>query len=322
MTSVSIIVPTYQCGQFLSQAIESVLAQTYKNYEIIIVDDGSTDNTQEVINRYSHLENIKIVRQSNQGPAAARNRGIKLSSGEYIAFLDADDLWLPTKLEKQIIFLEQHPLADMVYCDAYIFSGNFTWKKTLFNISPPASENVFERLFQLNFIPILTVVLRRNIFKTSGFFDESIIGPEDYDLWLRICQSKSIAFIQEPLAKYRVSAGQITKQKIRMIENEIKVKEKAFQYAPELLNLPNPMRDRGYFNLLIRISKLYLQKNQNQEAKQTLEKYKAQRGITFRYLAIRSLVSLPNTIQRGILMVWDRSRIKHGLEKNGAREWS
>ena len=291
MVMVSIVIPTYQCGQFLSQAIESVLAQTYKNYEIIIVDDGSTDNTQEVLSRYSHLENIKFVTQSNQGPAAARNRGIKLSSGEYIAFLDADDLWLPTKLEKQIIFLEQHPLTDMVYCDAYIFSGNFPWKKTLFNMSPPASGNVFERLFLLNFIPILTVVLRRNIFNTSGFFDESIIGPEDYDLWLRICKSKTITFIQEPLAKYRVSAGQITKQRISMIENEIKVKEKAFQYAPELLNLPNPMLDQGYFNLLIRISKLYLQYNQNQEAKQTLEKYKSQRGITFRYLLIRGLVS-------------------------------
>jgi glycosyltransferase involved in cell wall biosynthesis len=218
---VSIIIPTYQSERFISDAIDSVLAQTFKDYEIIIIDDGSTDHTQEVLKKYSDLENIKLIWQSNQGPAAARNFGIKKSSGEYIAFLDADDIWLPNKLERQIHFLEKHPLIDLVYCDSYIFNEKCTKQKTRFEISRPYSGKVLEKLFLLDFIPFLTVVIRRSILNTVGLFDETVIGPEDYDLLLRICQTSTIDFIHEPLAKYRVSSGQLTKQKIKVLEPEI-----------------------------------------------------------------------------------------------------
>jgi glycosyltransferase involved in cell wall biosynthesis len=315
MTDVSVIIPTYECERYISLAIDSVLAQTFKDYEIIIIDDGSTDNTQNELKKYSMMNNIKIIRQSNQGPSAARNCGIKMSSGKFIAFLDADDIWLPKKLEMQITFLRNNPLVHLVYCNAYIFKENFTWGKTHFNFSHPASGKVLNQLFLLNFIPLLTVVIRRSILNTVGLFDETVIASEDYDLWLRICQTTTIAFINEPLAKYRVSSGQATKQRIKMVENEIKVKEKAFRNAPELLKLSKSCLDQGYYNLLIRIAKLYLQNNLIQESKEYLDKYFLLRGTTLRYLAVRTLLPFPSTIQKVILSFWDRIKIKPDFEK-------
>jgi glycosyltransferase involved in cell wall biosynthesis len=313
MANVSVVIPTYQCEQYISQSIDSVLAQTFKDYEIIIIDDGSTDNTQELLRKYSKMRNIKIFSQSNQGPAAARNLGIRMSSGEFIAFLDADDIWLPNKLEKQITFLEKHPLIDLVYCDSYIFNEKCTRQRTLFDISRPFSGKALEELFLSDFIPLLTVVVRRSIFNTVGFFDETVIGPEDYDLWLRICQTKPIDFIHEPLAKYRVSSRQILEQRIKRLENEIKVKEKALRNVPGLLILPTSSLDQGYYNLLIRIAKLSLQNNHNKESRKFLEKYKLQRGITLRYLAMRTILLFPNAFQRLMLFVWDFIRRKRGL---------
>jgi glycosyltransferase involved in cell wall biosynthesis len=311
MTSVSVIIPTYQSGRFISQAIDSVLTQTFKDFEIIVVDDGSTDNTREVINHYSSEGRIRYYYQSNHGPAAARNLGIRMSSGENIAFLDADDLWLPTKLEIQTKLLDENPAIDLVFCDSYVFNETGVQQKTLFDLSSPASGRVFEKLFYLNFIPLLTVMVRSRVFDVIGFFDETVIGPEDYDLWLRISQTYMVDFIQEPLAKYRISSGQISQQQIRMLENEIKVKEKALSYSPLLLTLPKSVLDKGYFNLLIRIAKLLLQNNQKSESRIYLDNYIKRRGITIRFLAARGLFVLPYTIQRAVLYVWDSIRIPH-----------
>ena len=311
MYKVSVIIPTYQSGRFISQAIDSVLTQTYKDFEIIIVDDGSTDNTHEVINKYATDERIRYYYQTNNGPAAARNLGIRMSSGENIAFLDADDLWLPAKLEKQIKLLEDYPAIDLVFCDAYIFDETGMQQKTLFNLSSPSSGRVLEKLFYLNFIPLLTVVVRRKVFDVVGYFDETVIGPEDYDLWLRISQTYLIDFIQEPLAKYRISSGQISQQQIRMLENEIKVKEKAFSNSPLLLTLTKSVLDKGFFNLLIRIAKLLLQNNQKKDSRIYLDKYLKLRGFTIRFLAARGLFLLPYTIQRAVLGIWDSIRMPH-----------
>ena len=313
MANVSVVIPTYQCGRFVSQSIDSVLGQTFKNFEIIIVDDGSTDHTQEILNNYSNMNNIKIIRQSNQGPSAARNLGIRMSTGEYIAFLDADDIWLPNKLEKQIEYLEKHPKVDLIYCDSYLFNEKSTMQKTFFDISQPFSGKVLNKLFLSDFIPLLTVVVRRSIFNSVGFFDETINGPEDYDLWLRISRTKTIDFIHEPLAKYRVTSGLTSEQKIKRLKNEINVKEKALRNSPELSNLPIILLNQGYYNLFIRIAKLSLQNNQNKESAEYLEKYKLQRGITMRYFIMRVILSLPKDFQRFMLFVWDFIRRKRGL---------
>jgi glycosyltransferase involved in cell wall biosynthesis len=317
MPKVSVIIPTYQSGKYITQAVDSVLSQSFGDYEIIIVDDGSTDDTHRILYPYLSSGKIRLITQPNRGPAAARNNGMKNSIAEYVAFLDADDLWQSEKLEKQVTFLNQNPSIDLIYSDATIFSETQNWSKTHFELSPPAKDRVFENLFIRNFIPLLTTLVRRKVIEEVNGFDESFFGPEDYDLWLRLCNKKNIEPMIERLAMYRISSGQVTKQKIRMVENEIRVKEKAFGYAPELLTAPRFVLDPGYYNLLIRIAKLYLQENKVGEARAYLNKYKSQRGVTTRYLLLETIALLPSPLRKMGLSVWERIRPRRGLEMVG-----
>ena len=203
MPKVSVIIPTYNSAQYIAEAIESVLAQTYKDYEIIVVDDGSIDNTREVLKPF--MDKIIYVYKENGGQASARNLGIKMSKGEYIAFLDSDDIWLPQKLELQVELLDSRPEVGLVYSDNY----RFTDDEGIIGLGSQRVQGlsgmVFNSLFLKNFIPTLTVMVRRKCLDDVGLFDESkhIVHSEDYDLWLRIAKKYEIAYIDKPLAKYR-----------------------------------------------------------------------------------------------------------------------
>jgi glycosyltransferase involved in cell wall biosynthesis len=130
MPKISVIIPTYNSANYLPEAIESVLAQTYKNFEIVVIDDGSTDNTKEVVVPY--LDQIVFLETENGDPAKARNHGIRKSSGEYVAFLDADDIWCPDKLERQLAYFSKNPHYHLVFSDAYETGVNNLQKDTLF----------------------------------------------------------------------------------------------------------------------------------------------------------------------------------------------
>src|SRR3990170_3473675 len=149
MSKVSVIIPAYNSARFLPEAIESVLAQTYKDYGIIVIDDGSTDNTKETLEPY--FDKIKYIYQQNQGAASARNTAIRHSQGEYIAFLDADDVWLPEKLHIQVEYLNNNPGIAMVYSPSVTISedGGLTDKKNK-NMGLPSGD-VFDMLFLRNF---------------------------------------------------------------------------------------------------------------------------------------------------------------------------
>lgn len=199
---VSIILPTYNREKYISKAIKSVIEQTYTNWELLVIDDGSTDRTESIVKSFKD-KRIKYIYQENSGkPSVARNKGIDLSIGEYIAFIDSDDLWTTDKLEKQMSYLLNVNLGiDMIFSNALIMTINNIKRGYWSNVGNEKGYLSRIELLGKNHIPLPSVVLRRDCLKSIGKFNESNdlkIG-EDYDLWLRISDRYKIYYINEPL---------------------------------------------------------------------------------------------------------------------------
>src|SRR3990172_7360951 len=183
MPKVSVIIPTYNREKYIVETLQSVFEQTFTDYEVIVIDDGSTDNTSVVLKPY--LDRIVYIRKPNGGQGSARNVGIKKAKGEYIAFLDSDDLWLPEKLEIQVRYLDGHPEAGLVFTDMVIFCQDESgMHQELKEIHYRGGDISFRTLLKWNFVPNLTVMARQSCINTAGLFDESrdLIGIEDYDM--------------------------------------------------------------------------------------------------------------------------------------------
>ena len=195
---VSVVIPTYNRESFITKAIDSVEAQTYRNVEVVVIDDGSTDNTRSLLER-RYGEKVRYFYQENKGIAAARNTGIRESSGDYIAFLDSDDYWVPEKLERQMELFRKHPEYGMVasQCASVLLDGSFRDKNR-----PGKSGWVFTDLFIKNFIRTSSAVITRECLDRVGLFDEELKECEEYDLWLRIAAKYPVGFINESLAVY------------------------------------------------------------------------------------------------------------------------
>jgi glycosyltransferase involved in cell wall biosynthesis len=192
---VSVIIPTYNRGWIVTEAIESVLAQDFSDYELILVDDGSDDRTPEILAAYK--ERITVIRQANRGVSAARNRGIAAAAGRLIAFLDSDDLWLPQKLTAQVEFFAQHP-------DAVICQTEERWVRNGVRVNPKKrhlkfSGMIFERSLALCLVSPSAVMIKKALFDAVGVFDEDLPACEDYDLWLRISCRYPVDLIKTPL---------------------------------------------------------------------------------------------------------------------------
>jgi len=281
MPNVSVIIPTYKRANLVSQAIESVLAQTYTDYEIIVINDGSPDNTKEVLDEFE--DKITTIHQENQGVASARNAGIRAAQGRYIAFLDDDDLWLPNKLEKQIPYLESDPNIALVYSDMFCFDeqGVFpdTWAKT--NPTPPVVQPWI--LFVRDFIPTPSVVVRRECLNEVGWFDGTVIPCEDYDMWLRIIEKWSVIGLKEPLVNYRRSPDSLQKNQERLLISWLRVKEKAFHRNLDLQKLPLMVLDQCFFNGYLSLAYDYISRYQGEKARHTLKCYQQLRGTNSTY---------------------------------------
>jgi len=202
---VSVIIPCYNAGRFLPEALKSVYAQTYREWEILLVDDGSTDDTPAVASAQG--DRIRYFRQENRGAAAARNLGIARARGEFIAFLDADDVWLPSKLETQLRLFSRRPEPGLVYSDCYSINGNgvvtgFYLKRRLSSRRDPAAE-----IFIRDYMPNSTVVVRRSCLDLVGPLDESIVLSEDEDLKIRLADRFPVGRVAVPLAGWRQHEG-------------------------------------------------------------------------------------------------------------------
>lgn len=196
MPWVSIIIPTYNRRDFLREAIRSVLEQSFRDFELIVVDDGSDDGTREMIQReFPGL--LTYLYQENQGVSRARNRGLKLAQGEFVAFLDSDDLWLPRKLERQMAFMQSQPKAQICYTDEI-------WIRRGVRVNPKKKHAkysgwIYPRCLPLCIISPSSALMRRGLLEEVGGFDEELPVCEDYDLWLRISARHPIHFLPEKL---------------------------------------------------------------------------------------------------------------------------
>lgn len=252
MPKVSVIIPVYNCENFIEETVRSVLAQTYQDFEIIVVDDGSKDRTGEIIRNIKDSR-VVYIRQENAGVSKARNNGIQSSKGEYIALLDHDDLWLPEKLEKQIPLLENNPELGMVYSDCYIINlkGNIIGKS--FRDHPPHRGKIIPDLFLDGFIPCLTAIIRRNILDKVGLFEPQFSIAEEYDLFRRIAEISEVDFVDLPLAIYRVHETSFSRNTVRVYEEERDATLRFLEYHPELRGtLGNKVNKRLaaiYYNL-------------------------------------------------------------------------
>jgi glycosyltransferase involved in cell wall biosynthesis len=195
MPLISVIIPTYNRANLVGEAIESVLLQDFNDYEIIVVDDGSTDNTLEILNKFNN--HLIVLHQPNQGVSAARNAGIATAGGRFIAFLDSDDLWLKQKLTAQIDFFQSHR-------DALICQTEEIWIRNGVRVNPKKrhqkpSGMIFEPSLALCLVSPSAVMLNRKLFAAVGIFDPSLPACEDYDLWLRISCRYPVYLINTPL---------------------------------------------------------------------------------------------------------------------------
>ncbi|HJU03919.1 MAG TPA: glycosyltransferase family A protein [Nitrospiraceae bacterium] len=200
--TVSVVIPVYNAREVIGETIRSVLAQTWKEIEIVVVDDGSTDGSEEVIRPLG--DRIKYVRQENGGVAKARNRGIAESSGPYVALLDHDDLWDPTKLEKQVSVLERHPKIGMVVTDVARMDRTGSPIGLIGAGYDPS--DTFARLFVQGYIPTPSAaMIRRTVFGAVGGFDEAFhaAGLDDHEFWTRVAAHCDIANIPEALTYHR-----------------------------------------------------------------------------------------------------------------------
>lgn len=203
MPKVSVHIPCYNGEKYIAEALQSVLDQTFHDFEIIVVNDGSTDRTEDIIKGFCD-ERIKYYYQENIGLARTRNRQLELSNGELIAFLDQDDLWLPRKLEKQIPLFEKNPDVGLVSSDTIFF--DITGKEQqIYKKQKPPRGRVFRQLLTRNFLGLVSVVIRRNVLDNlSESFDNRFTASSDIDLFLRICHDYEFDYVDEPLAKWRM----------------------------------------------------------------------------------------------------------------------
>ena len=192
---VTVIIPTYDRAWCLPEAVDSVLAQTRRDFELIVVDDGSGDETRSVLKAYG--SRIRVLEQANRGVSAARNLGIRAARGNLLAFLDADDLWQPEKLARQVAFFDRRP-------GALICQTEEIWIRRGVRVNPrrrhrKPSGDIFEASLALCLVSPSAVMLRRKLIDTVGFFDENLPACEDYDLWLRVSARHPVHLIDAPL---------------------------------------------------------------------------------------------------------------------------
>jgi len=233
MKPISVIIPCYNCSTYLAQAIDSALAQTYPVKEIVVVDDGSTDDSPAIMARYR--ERIRVVRQTNAGLPAARNAGIQASTGEWLAFLDADDWWHQDFLLKTANMLKS---SDAVL--AYTGWHNIGAPPPFHEPFVPedyesAKPSKAARLIRSTGWPVHAALIRREALFEAGLFNTTLKSCEDFDLWLRIALTRRIARVPEVLAFYRFHPGQMTRNQMRIVLTHYRIQKAFLRAHPDIL---------------------------------------------------------------------------------------
>lgn len=226
MPKVSVIIPNFNNAHYVVSAIQSVLNQSYQDFEIIVVDDGSTDNSRETIAQFG--TKVRYLWQANQGLAGARNTGIRAAQGELIGLLDADDLWLPTYLATMLDLCQESPQSAVYYCAAQCIDSNGVKLPRVLGVPAASSEPIYQTLVRANFLIPSTIVMRRGVVMAAGLFDQQLRSCEDWDLWLRIGTNARFTGISEPLVLYRLHNSSLSANVAGMHQAARTVIEKNF----------------------------------------------------------------------------------------------
>ena len=222
MQKVSVIIPAYNAANFIEETVDSALAQTHRDVEVIVVNDGSTDATLDRLQKYG--SRIQVVNLSNGGVARARNEGVKRATGEWVAFLDSDDLWVPKKLELQLA----HSDAPLRYSDRINFGDRGDLPELHSQVMPMREGDLFLVLMlEGNFIGTSSVLVRRDLFEQLNGFFTGLNGTEDWDLWLRIAERHNVGCYREPLTSYRCHPGGLSRNYVKMSRERRLVIERA-----------------------------------------------------------------------------------------------
>jgi glycosyltransferase involved in cell wall biosynthesis len=279
---VSVIMPAFNGGRYIREAMNSVIAQTYRAFELIVVDDGSTDKTRDIVSDFIKENRelpIRYLYQANRGAASARNAGIADVRGEYIAFLDCDDVWFPHKLEVQVPALETDKSAGLVFGDIVSFGEgrvDTAPASKIFDLSK--IDKGISRLFAGNYISTLTVMVKKACLEKAGVFDESVTIVEDYDLWLRIAKYCKIVYVDSLVAKYRVHPGNLSRitkdNEEKLLLDMIKIRKRALEQSPEILRELSPgTLNRCYYKLYLNLATLRLKRGDRAGARENIMRY-------------------------------------------------
>lgn len=287
---VSIIMPAYNAERYIAAAIDSVIAQTYQAWELIVIDDGSRDRTAEIVKPHLAADGrIRYVFQENRKLPNARNTGIKHARGELIAFLDADDLWLPEKLALQVETLDRQQV-DVVFGDGFMFADDDTRDESRsFSGSEGriTGSDMFKLLLTGNKIAVLSAVVRSETLARVGGFDESLVfGCEDYELWLRLAEREaSFCGMKEHLVRYRIHAGGMSSKRVEMLRSEIAVLRHYYARALQRDKVTGQIAHRKIAALYRELSSVLLAQDKSCDVRENLIQLRAFDATGLRTLA-------------------------------------
>jgi len=251
---VSVVIATYNYSRFLAESIESVLAQTFSDFELIVVDDGSTDETPALVRRWHADSRFSYVRKEHQGAAAAYNTGLTRATGEYAALQAADDVWLPEKLVRQVAALDANPAIGLVYSDTTIVDADGAPQRRHFSPGGrvPHVGRVMPTLLFDNFVPASSVVVRQNVLRVVGLHEETLEVCEDWDLWLRIAARYEFGYVDAALVCTRRHGGNAHLRAAANVRDSLRVLERVPRNVGQWDDLGRGVQARAYANAYAR----------------------------------------------------------------------
>jgi len=235
MAQIDVVMPAYNAAEYIADALDSIFLQSGFRFRVLVVNDGSTDNTEEVLQPY--MNRISYFRKPNGGVVSARNYALERLESKFVAFLDADDVWLPGKVESQLTILNDDEEIGGVYGNADLIDGRGSpmGRRYISDIArADLGQDLYSCLFLKNPIPTSTLILRREILEEAGRFDGSFPGTEDYDMWLRIARLAQLTFVDAPLALYRVHEHNLSKNLLARHRDNLIILKRHIQCSPEI----------------------------------------------------------------------------------------
>ncbi len=303
---VSVIIPCYNGRAYVREAIDGALAQEGAEIEVIVVDDGSTDGTREIVEGYG--DQIRRICQTNGGAGSARNGGISAAQGDYIAFLDCDDIWLPGKIRQQLAYFEERPNVGLVFTDSEFFNEKGILVPSNKLVRPPAEGQVLKALFQDNFITTSSVMVRRDCFKKVGVFRKDYRNAQDYDLWLRIAREYEFGYVNKVLVRYRVRGDGLTLHFENRYLTDIRILTEWIEEFPELFPKDDPRVKRRLGHLFFKLGRYSLHAGERNKARGYLLQSLRTNPKHLRAWVLLIVGLLPHSVTQGLRLFLQRIR--------------